>query len=191
MRADPRVLRSKAAILDACAELIEQEGMGGVTIEAVAARSGAAKTTIYRHWPTREGLLIDAFGICSQAAMPSPDSGSLRDDLVIVLGGLAERLNHGGFCSAMSSLIDAAAREPELERLHRETIADRRRPLTDLLERAVARGELAADLDMETAVALLAGPLFYRALIARTPLEAAFVGRTIDAALAELAPPGR
>lgn len=187
MRADQRVARSKAAILDACAELIEREGMGGVTMEAVAALSGAAKTTIYRHWPTRERLLIDAFGICSRAAIPSPDSGELREDLITVLGGLAERLNHGGFCSAMSSLIDAAARDAELERLHRETIADRRRPLTDLLEREVARGRLPDDLDTETAVALLAGPLFYRALIAREPVDGAFVARTVDAALAELA----
>lgn len=188
MRADPRVVRSKASILEACAELISEEGFSGVSIEAVASRSGAAKTTIYRHWPSREALLIEAFGICSDAAFPSPDTGSLREDLVIVLGGLALKLNEGGWCSALSSLADAASRDPELERLHVTTLAIRRRPLTDILERAVERGDLPAVLDVEDAVALLAGPLFYRAMIARQHLEDAFVTRTVDAGLSELQP---
>ncbi len=84
-RADPRVVRSKATIIDACAELIAQEGFSGVSIEAVAARSGAAKTTIYRHWPSREALCIEAFGTCSGPSSPLPDTGTLRDDLVAVL----------------------------------------------------------------------------------------------------------
>jgi AcrR family transcriptional regulator len=180
------VIRSKASILDACAELISEEGFAGVSIEAVAARSGAAKTTIYRHWPSREALLIEAFGICSDASFPSPDTGSLREDLVLVLGGLAMKLNEGGWCSALSSLADAASRDPELERLHVTTLALRRRPLTDILERAVTRGELPADLDLEDAVSLLAGPLFYRAMIARQHLEDSFVARTVDAGLSEL-----
>ena len=186
MRADPRVVRSKASILEACAELISQEGFAGVSIEAVAQRSGAAKTTIYRHWPSREALLIEAFGICSEAPHPSPDTGSLRDDLIIVLSGLAVKLNEGGWCSALSSLADAASRDPELERLHIATLAERRRPLTDILDRGIARGELPSDLDTEDAVALLAGPLFYRAMLARQAVDDGFVTRTTDAALAEI-----
>ncbi len=187
MRADPRVVRSKASILDACAELISQEGFAGVSIEAVAQRSGAAKTTIYRHWPSREALLIEAFGICAEAPHPSPDTGSLRDDLIVVLKGLALKLNEGGWCSAVSSLADAASRDRELERLHISTLADRRRPLTDILDRAIARGELPSNLDIEDAVALLAGPLFYRAMLARQSVNDGFVARTVDAALSEIA----
>ena len=186
MRSDPRVIRSKASILEACAELISEKGFAGVSIEAVANRSGAAKTTIYRHWPSREALLIEAFGICSEAPHPSPDTGSLREDLIVVLDGLATKLNEGAWCSALSSLADAASRDPELERLHLSTITRGRRPLTDILDRAVARGDLPAVLDVEDAVAFLAGPLFYRAMIARQPVETAFVAGTVDAALSEL-----
>jgi AcrR family transcriptional regulator len=186
MRADPRVIRSKASILEACAELISEEGFTGVSIEAVASRSGAAKTTIYRHWPSREALLIEAFGICSEAPYPSPDTGSLREDLLVVLAGLALKLNEGGWCSALSSLADAASRDPELERLHISTLGVRRRPLTDILDRAVARGDLPADLNIEDAVALLTGPLFYRAMLARQKVDDDFVARTVDAALSEL-----
>ena len=186
VRSDPRVLRSKAAILEACAELIAEEGFSGVSIEAVAARSGAAKTTIYRHWPSREALLIEAFGVCTDATFAAPDTGSLREDLRVVLGGLATKLNEGGWCSALSSLADAASRDPELERLHIVTLTERRRPLTDVLERAAQRGDLPGDLDIEDAVALLAGPLFYRAMIARQSVDDAFVARAVDAGLAEL-----
>ena len=188
MRADPRVIRSKASILEACAELISEEGFAGVSIEAVAARSGTAKTTIYRHWPSREALLIEAFGICSDAPYDSPDTGSLRDDLIAVLSGLALKLNEGGWCSALSSLADAASRDAELERLHISTLALRRKPLTDVLERGIARGDLPAGMDIEDAVALLGGPLFYRAMLARQPVEPAFVNRTVDAALGTLKP---
>ena len=124
--------------------------------------------------------------MCADAALPSPDTGSLREDLRVVLAGLTLKLNDGGWCSAIGSLADAAGRDTELERLHQATLSDGRRPLTDILERAMARGDLPADLDIEDAVALIAGPLFYRAMIARQPVDEVFVARAVDAALAEL-----
>jgi AcrR family transcriptional regulator len=186
MTTDPRVMRSRAAILDACADLISEQGLTGVTIEAVAARSGAAKTTIYRHWPSRAALLIEAFGVCSGAPAPGEDTGSAREDLRQVLGSLARKLGDGDWVAAMGSLIDAAARDPELARLHAATIAERRRPLTDALARAAGRGELPADLDVDEAAALLAGPLFYRAMVAREPVTPGFVDAVVDAALPAL-----
>ncbi len=185
-RADPRVVRSKATIIDACAELIAQEGFAGVSIEAVAARSGAAKTTIYRHWPSREALCIEAFGACAGPDPVLPDSGVLRDDLIAVLSGLADRLNDPGWNASMTSLLDASGRDPELAALHRQTIAEKRLPLTGVLERAMARGDLDAGLDVETATALLAGPLFYRGIVSREPVDAALVATVVDAALAGL-----
>ncbi len=182
-RADPRVLRSKATILEACAELIAEEGFAGVSIEAVSARSGAAKTTVYRHWPSREALCIEAFGACAGPHSPLPDTGALRDDLVAVLSGLAERLNDPSWTASVTSLLDAAGRDPELAELHRATVADRRRALTGVLERAMERGDLAPGLDLETATALLAGPLFYRGIVSREPLDDAFVASVVDAAL--------
>lgn len=179
-------MRSKATIIDACAELIAEEGIAGVSIEAVAARSGAAKTTIYRHWPSREALCIEAFGACAGPHPTLPDTGALRDDLIAVLSGLAERLNDPGWTASMTSLLDAAGRDPELAALHRATVADRRRSLTGVLERAVERGDLDAGLDVETATALLAGPLFYRGIVSREPVDEALVASVVDAALAGL-----
>lgn len=183
MRTDPRVARSRAAILDACAELIAEEGFSGVTIEAVAARSGAAKTTVYRHWPSREALLIEAFGTCSAPAGPPPTTGSVREDVRAVLRGLAAKLNESDWCATMCSLVDAASRDEELARLHVATVAERRRPLTDALERGIAAGELPRDLDIDRAVATIAGPLFYRAMVSREPVDDAFIDGIVTEAL--------
>jgi AcrR family transcriptional regulator len=184
--ADPRVVRSRASILEACAELISEQGFSGVSIEAVAARSGAAKTTIYRHWPSRAALLIDAVGSCADGPFTTPDTGSLRDDLVAVLAPLARKLSDEGWCATMRSLADAAGRDPELARLHAATVAERRRPLTDVIERAMARGDVPAGLDVERAVAALAGPLFYRAMVSRERLDEDFVAWTVESALPSL-----
>ncbi len=179
-------MRSRTAILDACADLISEEGFSGVTIEAVAARSGAAKTTIYRHWPSRASLLVEAFGVCSGPPGDDADTGSVREDLCLVLGGLAAKLRAPDWAAAMGSLLDAAGRDPELARLHAATIAERRRPLTDSLARGIARGELPADLDMDDASAILAGPLFYRALVCREAVGQDFVDAVVDGALPAL-----
>lgn len=190
MRTDPRVARSRAAILQACADLIAEEGFAGVTIEAVAARSGAAKTTIYRHWPSREALLIEAFGACSGAPAPPPDSGAARDDVRRVLGALARKLDDGDWRASLCSLVDAAGRDAELARLHAATIAERRRPLSEVLERGVRRGELPSDLDVDRTVSMLAGPLFYRAMVSREPLDEAFVADVVDRVLPAPRPDG-
>jgi AcrR family transcriptional regulator len=183
MRTDPRVARSRASILDACAEVLAEEGFSGVTIEAVAARSGAAKTTIYRHWDSREALMIEAFGACSGPPGPPPATGSVREDVRAVLTGLAAKLNESDWRATMCSLLDAASRDEGLARLHVATVAERRRPLTDALERGIASGELPADLDVEQAVAMIAGPLFYRAMVSREPLDAEFIGAVVAGTL--------
>ena len=134
MRTDPRVARSRASILDACAEVLAEEGFSGVTIEAVAARSGAAKTTIYRHWESREALMIEAFGACSGPPGPPPATGSVREDVRAVLTGLAAKLNESDWRATMCSLLDAAGRDEGLARLHVATVAERRRqPTQDML----------------------------------------------------------
>ena len=180
------MLRSKATIIDACAELIAQEGFAGVSIEAVAARSGAAKTTIYRHWPSREALCIEAFGTCAGPAAALPDTGSVRDDLIAVLSVLAERLTNPSWTASMTSLLDAATRDPELLALHSATVAERRRSLTGVIERGVERGVLDPELDLDVAVSALAGPLFYRGVISREPIDEPFVAAVVNGALAAL-----
>ncbi|MDO8105643.1 TetR/AcrR family transcriptional regulator [Isoptericola sp. b441] len=90
-RTDPRVVRSRAAVLAAATQLLATDGVAGTTIEAVAARSGVAKTTIYRHWPDQRALVRDAFGVA--LPMPAaPDTGTLAGDLLALATGLARAL---------------------------------------------------------------------------------------------------
>jgi AcrR family transcriptional regulator len=186
MRDDPRVARSKASILEAAAELISEAGFPGVSIEAVAARSGAAKTTIYRHWPSRDALMVEAFARCTGPPEGSPDTGSLRGDLRQILGALARFLREEGSCASLQSLTDVARRDPELAQLHAAFIAERRRPLVEALERAVARGELPAGVDVGDAVSVVVGPLFYRAMISFEPIDEAFVETAVRRAIGAL-----
>ena len=186
VRRDRRVERSRSAVIAACGELVCERGVAGVSLESVADRSGVAKTTIYRHWASREALLADALGALGG---PSPVRAGtcLAEDLRHAVGRLAESLDNDRWPGALPSLADAASRDPDLERAHRSLCRDRRRPFVDALERAVARGELSPRVDVETAVDLLAGPLFYRRLLGDGRVDdREFVDAVIHGALAAL-----
>jgi AcrR family transcriptional regulator len=171
--------------LAAAADLIAERGVDNLTIEDVAARSGVAKTTIYRHWPTRGPLIIDAVRSC-WAHLPTPGTGDLRTDLVRLFEGMV-RVDLTSLAGRiMPSLLGAAARDPELDRLTRELVEERARPVREILARAVARGELPADLDEEVALGLVVGPLLYRKVHRRQALTQQYLEACIDGAIAGL-----
>jgi AcrR family transcriptional regulator len=171
--------------LAATADLIAERGVDNLTIEDVAARSGVAKTTIYRHWPGRGPLIIDAVRSC-WAHLPTPDTGDLRTDLVRLFEGMV-RVDLSSLAGRiMPSLLGAAARDPELDRLTRELSEERARPVREILGRAVARGELSDAVDEEVALGLVVGPLLYRKVHRRLPLTAEYLEACIDAAVAGL-----
>ena len=184
-RSDPRVARSKAAVLEAASDLLAETGFAGVSVEQIAARSGVAKTTIYRHWPSRGALLAD---VCRkpEEAPALRETGDLRADLVAVLGGLARALRGAPWARVLASLVDAAERDPELARVHRDVVRERQRPLRVILERGIERGELPETLDLDRAVALLVGPLFYRRFISHEPVSPALAAEIVDAVLPAL-----
>ncbi|MDQ3353007.1 MAG: TetR/AcrR family transcriptional regulator [Actinomycetota bacterium] len=169
------------AILAATSELLSAEGFGGTSVEAVAERAGVSKATIYRRWPTREDLLLAAGGSMGPCP-PDPETGSLRDDLVTLIGGLAAvmRTPVGGLLPAT---VDEAARNPELRSRLDAFIDDRRGPVRAVLARAAARGELRAGIEPELVVDLLAGPVFTRILLTGGPLEDDLATRIVEAVL--------
>lgn len=181
-RTDPRVARSRAAVLRATLDLVVERGIPATTVEAVAERSGVAKTTIYRQWPDRAALVLDAFGT-TLAPPPDPDTGNLRDDLVHLVTGLAEALTTGPAAGLMPALIDAAERDPAFAALHRREAEQRHRVVLDVITRGVTRGELPPDTDPADVLDLLAGPLFHRRLISGPDLTADFAHRVVDVVL--------
>lgn len=182
---DPRVARSRAKIFAAVLELLAEDGYDRLTIEGVAARAGVGKTTIYRHWDTRARLVADAVD-SRKEPVTLPDTGTLRGDLLEFLGRLADRFSEGHPSRILPALISAAEVDPELEDLHRGFVHERRRPLIEVLEGAVARGELSSQVDLDMAVDLLSGPIFYRRFISREPVTRALVEQLVDTLLPQL-----
>jgi AcrR family transcriptional regulator len=173
-RVDGRVRRSRDRVLTTTFELLSEGGVGGFTVDEVARRSGVAKTTIYRHWPTREALVIDA---CSRisAEQEVPDTGSLEGDVRAILANIAHLLSTARWSSVLPSIVDIAERDPQFADIHSKIQHGHAGPLREVLDRAAGRGELATAADRPTMIAALLGPLFYRRWFSREPIDEQFV----------------
>ena len=114
---DARVRRSRSRVLATAFELLSESGVGGFSVDEVARRSGVAKTTIYRQWPTREALVLDA---CSRisAEQEVPDTGSLEGDLIAILADTGHLLGTARWASVVPSIVDVAERDPEFAGIH-------------------------------------------------------------------------
>jgi len=177
--ADKRVERSKAKVLSETYRQLAQSGIGGVSIDEVSRISGISKTTIYRHWPSRSALLIDA---CSRlgSAPDLPDTGSLRGDLRALLARLADQLQTANWSSVYPSIIDAAERDPEINTmqaaLHKAFMA----PFETVIERAKAKGEIPSDRVTANLIATLVGPFFFRRWFSKEEIDTHFINAIIE-----------
>lgn len=158
---DPRVTRTREAVLRAGRELLDAEGPDAVTHLRIGEATGIARTTIYRHWPDREALLAAVLTETSTAEAPF-DTGELRGDLHLYLeqlrrGTAGRRERHG-----MAHVMARAETDGTFADLRRERVERRIAPLRDLLRRAVERGELPADLDVDEAAVDFVAPVFFR-----------------------------
>ncbi|HET9200526.1 MAG TPA: TetR/AcrR family transcriptional regulator [Dehalococcoidia bacterium] len=187
--ADARLVRSRAAILEATGELLIESGAGSVTIERVSERSGVAKTTIYRHFSSRSRLIFEAFESLLQKDLPSLSPGPIRDQLVVLLQSLIAALTQARWAPAVPSLVEAGERDAELQQLIHDFLVVRMEPCRRALREAIQRGQLVDSLDIDAAVAALAGPIFYRRLVSREPLNDEFAERVVDQFLAANARP--
>ena len=180
---DRRVERSRAAVLAETHRQMTRSGLSGVSIDEVARVSGVAKTTIYRHWPTRAALLIDA---CSRLGGPheAPDTGSLRGDLHALVSGLAHQLRTANWSAVYPSIVDTAERDPDVAAMQREWHGRLMAPFAAVIGRARAGREERAAVATADVVAALVGPLFYRRWMSKEPLDEAFLDTMVDQAVA-------
>jgi AcrR family transcriptional regulator len=177
-KVDGRIRRSRDRVLMTTFELLSESGVGGFTVDEVARRSGVAKTTIYRHWPSREALVIDA---CSQISdeQEVPDTGSLEGDVIAILTNIGHLLGTARWSSVLPSIVDVAERDPEFADIHRRIQQEHAAPLRTVIDRAAGRGEIAATADRSPMIAGLMGPLFYRRWFSREPIDEQFVTTTV------------
>ena len=181
---DERVEKSRKAVLAATYELLTKSGLSGVSVDEVSRRSGVAKTTIYRHWPSRESLLLDA---CSQLSSrpPVPDTGNVRSDLETLAAGAAVRLRQP-WSTVMPSIIDAAERDEELAKLQAQIHLQMRGAFVAVIERGQKRGELPASQNALELVASILGPILYRRFFSREPLNETYAKAVVERALVNL-----
>jgi AcrR family transcriptional regulator len=188
-RGRPRSENARKAILDAAAELLLAQGLEAVSMDAVAERAGVSKATIYRWWPTKETLALEALYREWDTARPVPrDTGSLRGDLLALLRPWIRRVRARPYGRVVAALITEAQTDPEFAEEYRARFVEpRREPARVLLRRAIERGEISADTNIEVALDLLYGPLYHRLLHGHAPLSDRFVQDVVDAALVGVA----
>jgi AcrR family transcriptional regulator len=191
---DRRAERSKQAILDATRELLAEEGdVGSLTVEAVAARSGVAKTTIYRRWRDKWELALDAVMIDLLPRFANPvDVGDTRKELITFVDSVTKLWASPPYGPAMQGLTSQIATQPELARVYREQVVEpRREQLRPVIERGIARGDLRPGTDLRLVHELLVGPILYRLLLSGPPLDRKLTTSLADAVLDSFSPDGR
>jgi AcrR family transcriptional regulator len=181
-----RAERSKRAILDATRELLAEDGdVRSLTVEAVAARSGVAKTTIYRRWADKWELALDAVMIDMLPRFANPiDVGETRKELLTFVNSVVKTLASRPYGPAMQGLVSEIATQPELARLYREQVVEPRiSQLRPVIERGITRGDLRPNTNLRLMHELLLGPIFYRLLLSGAPLDRNLGPRIVDAIL--------
>jgi AcrR family transcriptional regulator len=177
----PRSQEADRAILRAAAEILAERGLGGMSIEEVAARAGVGKTTIYRRWTSRGTLALDAFLAEFQGQQPLPDTGTLRGDLLAALRAWIRSVTRTSAGPILAGLIAEAQRDPELAAGWRERVVEQLRAQHKvMLNRAIDRGEIPAAIDQEVVLDLLFGAAYHRLLHGHRPLTDKFARQVVD-----------
>jgi len=184
----PRSERADRAIIDAALSVFAESGTEGLCIERVAARAGVGKSTIYRRWPGKEDLLLDAIGAL-QNPLPEPAGESVREDLVTILGAMRDSVADPRRAREFALLLGEGAKYPRLMARYVETMLEpRREVIRSVLRRGAAGGELRPDADIEVALFMLTGAVLARGKYDPGSFPPGYVERVVDELLLGLAP---
>jgi AcrR family transcriptional regulator len=183
-RGRPRSAEADRAILTATVELLADRGLAAMSIEEVAARAGVGKTTIYRRWPSKGLLALDAFVTSFREEQPLPDTGTLRGDLVAALRAWVRAVTQTPMGPMLTGLIAAAQYDQELRGAWRERVLE---PLRTqhriMLDRAIGRGEIPASVDRDVILDLFFGAAEHRLLLGHLPMTGTFIDQVVDVIL--------
>ncbi len=187
----PRSEKAQKAILAAAIELLLEHGLHAMSMDAVAERAGVSKATIYRWWPSKELLALDALATEWQLIAPEAtrDTGSLRGDLLARLRPWLRLLRDKPYGRVVAGLVATAQADAEFAELYLERfVRPRRDAMRPILLRAIDRGEIPRNVDLEIALDLIYGPIYHRMLHGHAPLDERFARNVVDTILAGIAP---
>ena len=169
---DKRIERTHREVLAAAIALLGERGYAAFNMEAVADHAGVAKSTLYRHWPTKVALIADALETLNVQPKPEPAEGDVRHRVTILLRHLATALANSPFAACLPGLIEAAKHHTEVADFLHIYSARRRETLVAVIRHGVAAGDLPQGFDAETAALALSGAIFYRRLMTPEPYSA-------------------
>ncbi len=189
-RGRPRSEARRQAILRAAFELLGEHGLDATSMDAVADRAGVSKATIYRWWGSKELLALDALYAAWDTARPTRrPTGTLRSEMLSLVGPWVRRAATGPSPRILTALLAKAQNDPEFGQAYRAHFVEPRRDQARaMFARAIARGEIPADTDVEVATDLLWGPLYHRLFHGHAPLNDRFARRLVDTVLAGILP---
>ena len=192
-RGRPRSETARAAILDAADELLLARGLGAVSMDAIAERAGVSKATIYRWWPTKEALALDAlYYEWAAGTDANRDTGSLKGDLLALLKPWVRRVSGRPYARVLAALIEEARSNPAFaEEYLDRLLRPRRAQAKNVFTRAIERGEIRADLNVDVALDMIYGAAYHRLLHGHAPLNDRFVTQLVEMAVDGMRPPGR
>jgi len=186
-RGRPRSEHARVAVLRATSELMREVGLRAMTTEEIAGRSGASKATIYKWWPNKYAVAVEAFLSEMLAESADPDTGCTREDLRVTLRGLIH-FYASSSGRVFAQLVGEAQFDPMVAaELRDRLVASRRELVRAIWDRGVARGELRADVDPEVAIDLVFGPAMYRLVAGHAPLDDAAADAIVEVAVRGLA----
>jgi AcrR family transcriptional regulator len=184
----PRDERADRAIVAATLELMAERGVRDLRMDDIADRAGVGKATIYRRYRSKDALITDAVAtLVSEIAIP--DTGSTRDDLLALMGQAVELYSGSLAPRLMPPLVEEARRNPELaSTIREEFLSGRRAALSTVLKRGIRRGDLRRGLDIELALDVLGGAIFYRLLVTGGPVDQRLAEGIVELILRGFAP---
>jgi AcrR family transcriptional regulator len=184
-REDPRISRTREAVLEAALDMTAQTGFKSLTIEGIARHSGVAKSTIYRHWQHASDILLE--GLESEASVHHPtDTGSLRGDLIQILQGLSASLTKERYGQLLPNVVALASTDTRFATTLQEYVENRRQIDRGTFQRAIQRGELAPNADIDQIQELFISPIFYRHLISLEPIDNEWIASHVQTVTTDL-----
>lgn len=190
-RGRPRSEGSRKAILGAAGELMQDHSLTAISMDAIAQRAGTSKATIYRWWQSKELLVLDAlFSEWEPEQADAHDTGSLSGDLLALIGPWARQLATRPYGRVIAALVTKARTDPHFGEEYRVRFVEaRRQPARLIFTRAIRRGEIAADTDIEAVLDLLYGAFYHRMLQGHAPVTDRFAHTIVGYVVAAVSLP--